>query len=81
MKVSPDGEDPDPAPEPAPAPVSPGAAGEIGEPVAAGPDPAPARDADPPDGNGTFVPVAMGLEAVTNPEDAVTEVTLLTEVR
>lgn len=56
----PDGEDP--------APVSPGAAGEMGEPVAAGPDPAP----DAPDGIGTFVPVATGLDAVTKPVEPVT---------
>ena len=85
VKASPDEPDPEPAPEPEPEPaptaVSPGAAGEMGEPVAAGPDPDPPPDpdADPPDGTATFVPVALGFKAVTNPEEPVTEATLLRE--
>ena len=57
--------------EPA-APVPDGGAGEIGDPVAAGPDPAPPAPPAPPvwlappDGIAA-VPVAMGFDAVTKP--------------
>lgn len=56
VKVPPDGEDPEP--------VSPGVAGTMGEPVAAGPEPDPAPGADP---DRDDVPVATGAVPVRKP--------------